>query len=129
MDRNKFIELYNAAPSTVDLEQCKKVVSDCLDRCYDLYPQYPRGHMNLISTCEECAEFTEALSKRERGRTTDNYEILEEIGDLFLSVLCMAEYFGIADEQMAKGINAKMKREADRFEEYKRQKQFKDHKE
>ena len=118
MDRQKFIEKFVTASDSLDQAYINETVSKCLDRCHDLYPEYERGHMNIMSTTEELAELTEAISQRVRKRVTDNYDILQEIGDVYLSILCIAEIFNISHEDIRKAINVKTDREAGRIKEH-----------
>lgn len=119
MDRQEFIQTFDEAPDELDMASIQCIVRGCLERCHDKYPQYELGHMNIISTAEELAECTTAISRRVRGRTQDNYEILEEMGDVFLSLMCIAQIFGISETEIKKAINAKAHREAMRIEKHK----------
>lgn len=119
MDKGEFIELFENAPDEIDTDYIKRVISACLDRCHIQYPMYERGHMNLMSTMEECGELIEAISRRKRGRTEDNYELLEEMGDVILSILCVAEVFGITYNEIIRAINAKAERDELRSEQQK----------
>ena len=69
MERMLFIKQFVAAKPGLDMEHIDMVISQCLDRCHDKFPEYPRGHMNLMTTMEEAAELVEAISRRMRGRT------------------------------------------------------------
>lgn len=91
------------------------VISQCLDRCHDKFPEYPRGHMNLMTTMEEAAELTESISRRMRGRTQDNYDILQEMADVIMAIWCVAQIYGISHESIEKAINVKIEQEKDRI--------------
>lgn len=118
MDRQEFIKKFTSASDSLNQTHIDETISKCLDRCHDLYPEYERGHMNVMSTMEELAELTEAISRRMRKRVTDNYDILQEIGDVYLSILCIAEIFNISHEDIRKAINVKTDREAGRIKQH-----------
>lgn len=118
MDGKEFIEKFCRASGELDMKRIGAIITGCVNRCDDKYPQYEHGHMNIVSTMEECAELIEAISRRMRGRTDDNFEVMEEIGDVILSILCVAEIFGISHMDIRKAINVKMDREAGRIEQH-----------
>ena len=70
--------------------------------------------MNLMTTMEEAAELTESISRRMRGRTQDNYNILQEMADVIIAIWCVAQIYGISHESIEKAINVKIEREKDR---------------
>lgn len=80
---------------------------------------FERGHMNLITTMEEAAELTEAISLRMRGRVTDNYGVLEEMADVIMAIWCVGQILGISHEDIQKAINVKIDREALRIRDHK----------
>lgn len=51
--------------------------------------------------CEECAELTNALMKKERGRATDD-EVLDEVADVIICMEQLALHFGVAKAVEAK---------------------------
>lgn len=110
MERDKFIEAFAVAPGKLSEERTDKIIEACIKRLNVLYPDFPEGHFNCTSAMEEMSELTVAISQRMRGRT-DNYGVLEEIGDVLLSILCIAKIFGITKEEICKAFNAKLERE------------------
>ncbi len=112
MERQEFIEKFNKAPDMFFPIWAERVIRDCVKRLDGLYPNMPHGHYNCTSAMEEMAEFTTAVSQRMRGRTQDNYDILQEIGDVYVSVMCIAEVFGISVEDINRAINVKLERES-----------------
>lgn len=115
MERMLFIKQFVAAKPGLDMEHIDMVISQCLDRCHDRFPEYPRGHMNLVAAIEETAEFAESVSRRMRGRTQDNYDILQEMADVIIAIWCVAQIYGISHESMEKAINVKIEQEKDRI--------------
>lgn len=75
-----------------------------------LYPDFPEGHFNCTSAMEELAELISVISQRMRGRA-DNYDILEEMADVILSILCVSKVYGITKEDICRAVNVKLKRE------------------
>lgn len=118
MERQKFIEQFEKADADFDLCTAGYIAERECDRCHDLFPQYERGHMNIITAMEECAELQTALSHRMRERTTDNYEVLEEAADVIFSILILAQVFGFTEEDIIKAVNVKLERTLDRIEQH-----------
>ncbi len=118
MDRQKFIEQFQKAQPGLDMDEIDKIINGCLDRCHDNFISYEWGHMNLVSAMEEMGELMQAISQRMRGRTNDNYDILQESADVITSIWCICQVFGITHEDLQKAINVKMEREAGRILEH-----------
>lgn len=74
--------------------------------------------MNLMTTMEEAAELVEAISRRMRGRTDDNYDILQEMADVIMAIWCVAQIYGISHESIEKAINVKIGQEVSRIEDH-----------
>lgn len=118
MDRQDFIEKFNTVSADIDMKHIDEIISGTLSRLHDKYQDLDK-HMLVISTMEESAEYTEALFQRMRGRVKDNYDILQEMGDVILGMLCISQIFGISNENIRKAINVKIEREAGRNELHK----------
>lgn len=119
MDRQEFIKLFEKASDNIDIDRINEVIFGCLDRYHDKYPQYERGHMNIMAAMEESAEFIEALSRRERGRTQDNYDILEEAADILIAIWCAGHKYGFSHKDIIKAVNVKIDREFERIRDHK----------
>lgn len=115
MDRGLFISRFAITKPGLDMSNIDNIISACLDRCHDKYPEYPRGHMNLVTTMEESAELVEAISQRMRGRTSDNYDILQEMADVIMAIWCVAQIYDISHEDIQKAINVKIGQEIERI--------------
>lgn len=118
MERMLFIKQFVAAKPGLDMEHIDMVISQCLDQCHDKFPEYPRGHMNLMTTMEEAAELTESISRRMRERTQDNYDILQKMADVIIAIWCIAQIYGISHESIEKAINVKIEQEVGRIEDH-----------
>lgn len=114
MGREKFIEKFDKAPIEVDKERLDKIVDACIRRNNIMHPEFGYGGMVTISLMEEMAEFTQALSMRMRGRTEDNYDIIQELADVFLYILCVCRVYNISAKDLKKAINVKIEREEKR---------------
>lgn len=119
MDKQEFITKFNGVEAVLDMEHVDEVITSCIDRVHDKYPQYERGCMNINSAMEEAAEFIQALSIRKRGRTKDNYNILEEAADVIMAIWCVGQIYGFSHEELLKAINVKIEREVERIEQHK----------
>lgn len=118
MERQKFINNFHTASDSLDMEYINKVIAGALDRFQDKFPQYERGHMNVITTMEETAELIEAISRRLRGRTDDNFDILQEMGDVIIAIWIVARIFGISHTDIKKAINVKIGQEVIRIRQH-----------
>lgn len=119
MDRQEFIEKMKTAsgdhfPLVVD-----RITDEAIKRWDAKYPQYEHGHMVSVVAMEELGECIQAISRRMRGRTKDNYEILEEMADVFIDLMCVSKIYGISRSEINKAINVKLEREDDRIELWK----------
>ena len=76
----------------------------------DLYtPLYAKGAAKQIQQfCEETAELTIAISHRERGKTTDNENLAEELADCLLMFDQMMHHFGVSQEDLDVALLAKL---------------------
>lgn len=114
MDRQKFIDQVQKAYSQWFSLQVDRAVKDCNERTAEMHPGQDKSTLLDMSLIEEMAELTEALSRKMRGRTTDNYDILQEMADVILDILCVAEDKGITKEDLIRAVNVKIGREAKR---------------
>ncbi len=116
MDRQKFIDDFLTTSPEVDPSYIENIVQGLLKRL-DLkpegqvkFPDFERGCKLMVSMMEESAELIEAISQRLRGRTDDNYSILEESADVVIDVLCALMLFGNSTEDLLKAIEVKCER-------------------
>ena len=116
--KTSFIKEFAAANEHLDMEQIDKVVSQCLDRYHDKYLEYPRGHMNMITAMEELGELAEAISRRIRGRVSDNYDILQEMADVIIAIWCIGENWSISHSDIRKAVNVKIGQEMNRIAQH-----------
>ena len=107
MDREKFISDLNTTEKNID----KTWIMDKLRKSIDsnLYDGNPRGHRNLIIVMEELAELSKEISKELRGKG-DQYNILEELADVQLSIYYVQEICGVNNDDLHKAMNVKMRR-------------------
>lgn len=116
MDRQQFIEQFSMASDIIDPEYTDHVVDVCIGLLSDNFPQqenlpdYRSASRVLMAVMEESAEFVEEVSKRMRGRTIDNYGIIEESADVILNTLCTCRLFGISGTDLKKAVNVKLVR-------------------
>lgn len=107
MDREKFISQLETTEKNID----KQWIIDVLKKSVDsnLKDGNPRGHRNLIIVMEELSELSKEVSKELRGKG-DNINILEELADVQLGIYYVQEICGIADDDLHKAMNIKMRR-------------------
>lgn len=115
MDKQKFIEGMNTASSDIDPDYVTTVVETTLKRIRVENEakafEYAQGNKLSIALMEEMGELVEAMAHRMRGRTNDDYDILEESADVILNVLCTCKLFGISTKDLQKAIMVKCKRQ------------------
>lgn len=107
MDREKFISQLPTTEKNIDKQWIMNVMKQSVDS--NLKDGNPRGHRNLIIVMEELSELSKEVSKELRGKG-DQYNILEELADVQLSIYYVQEVCGISDDGLHRAINIKMKR-------------------
>ena len=117
MERNKFIEMFEVAPSTLDMDRMWDIMKGCIRRNMGQNPDFRPGDLS-ICTMEECAELIQAISRRIRGRDKDNYGILEEAADVLIDIMSLVMIHDIPEEDIIKAVNVKLDREAERIREF-----------
>jgi len=64
---------------------------------------------------EECAELIQAISKKIRGISTDNYDILEELADVKICLDMIAGACDFTGHDIQRAIDVKIERERKRL--------------
>lgn len=117
MDRNKFIEEFHKASVRLDKDRAYDIMSNCIRRQREQYGD--KADVVLpVAIMEECAELSEAISHKIRGREEDNYELLQEMADVLIDILALGIINGISEEDMIQAINVKLDREAERIRQH-----------
>lgn len=114
MDKVKFVEGMQEAGKDFNLEYVDSVVDMCINRIKEKAEGSEACCQVAMALMEETGELAGALSHRVRGRTDDDYEILEEGADVVLDVLCACRLFGISAADLKKAIMVKCERETER---------------
>lgn len=63
-----------------------------------------------IMACEEAGEFIQAISKMERSENNETIKrnLIDEIGDMHITLVCIAKYYGIDTMDIEERINKKL---------------------
>lgn len=117
MDRNEFIKGFEKASSHFDMDRTMDIMKKCIRRQTTQNPDTHRQIVPIV-VMEECAELTEAVSRKIRGRDTDNYSLLEEMADVMIDILSLLLIYDISREDLVKAINVKLDREEGRIREW-----------
>lgn len=107
LDREKFISQLSTTEKNIDKQWIMDVMKHSVDS--NLHDGNPRGHRNLIIVMEELAELSKEISKELRGKG-DQYNILEELADVQLSIYYVQEVCGVNNDDLHKAMNIKMRR-------------------
>jgi len=107
LDREKFISQLPITEKNIDKQWIMSVMKQSVDS--NLHDGNPRGHRNLIIVMEELAELSKEISKELRGKG-DQYNILEELADVQLSIYYVQEVCGVNNDDLHKAMNIKMRR-------------------
>ncbi len=116
MDRDKFVQQVLAASSDFDAAYVSNVIVECINTIDDEFSEdtkdfdFEAGCKMAMLLNEECAELTEEIMHRFRGRTKDNYGILEESADMIINVLCVCMMVGIKPDDLLKAMMLKCRR-------------------
>lgn len=115
MDKEKFIKQMRTVATDIEPDYVNSIVEMTLDRVRnedeEKMAEFIHGAKLPMVLMEETGELVEAVSRRLRGRDTDDYSILEESADVILDVLCICKYFGISTEDLQKALMVKCKRQ------------------
>lgn len=73
--------------------------------------------LQSIVCMEECAELTQAISKKLRDPTSPNNHLAEEMADVIICLHLLRMMYGITDKAIRDWVEAKTLRQAKRMEE------------
>jgi NTP pyrophosphatase (non-canonical NTP hydrolase) len=107
LDKEKFVSELNIVNEKIDMNWILNVLKQSVDS--NLSDGNPRGHRSLIIVMEELSELSKEISKELRGKG-DSTNILEELADVQLGIYYVQEICRIANKDLNKAINVKMKR-------------------
>lgn len=107
LDREKFISQLPLTEKNIDKQWIMSVMKQSIDS--NLHDGNPRGHRNLIIVMEELSELSKEISKQLRDKG-DQYNILEELADVQLSIYYVQEICGVNNDDLHKAMNIKMRR-------------------
>ena len=114
MDIEKFKQRMNELPDNIDLpvEEIKRVSGRSLKRLGDIT-------ISVIAM-EEAAEYSQAVSKKLRGldNLNSDYNLIEEMADVILSMSSVMLAYGISEEEIKKAMKIKMDRQEKHNDEY-----------
>lgn len=104
----------NELPDNIDLpvEEIKRVSGRSLKRL---------GSTTIgVIAMEEAAEYSQAVSKKLRGldNLNSDYNLIEEMTDVILSMFSVMLAYGISEEEIKKAIKIKMDRAEKHNDEY-----------
>lgn len=118
MDRDKFIKEFGRASTQLNMDRARNIMKECVERQTAQNPQFSKEILPMV-VMEECAELTEAISRRIRGRDTDDYSLLEEMADVLIDILSLTIIYGIPEDDVIRAVNVKLNREAERIRQWK----------
>jgi len=114
LDKEKFISQLSITEKDIDKSWIMDVLRKSIDS--NLHDGNPRGHRNLIIVMEELSELSKEISKQLRDKG-DQYNILEELADVQLSIYYVQEICGVNNDDLHKAMNIKMRRLGEVLEE------------
>ena len=69
------------------------------------------GNRMPMMAIEELSELTQAISKCERhGIVAERKNLVDELGDVLISVMCIAKHYGIDESEIERRIEDKTKK-------------------
>lgn len=114
MDKEKFIQMIHTDRKDFNADYVDKVVDMTLERIEtdaESVKAFQAGSKLSLVLMEETSELVESISRRMRGRVSDNYDVLQECADVIIDVLCISKLFDISTADLQKAITAKCKRQ------------------
>lgn len=67
------------------------------------------GELYPLMACEEMAELEQAISKKERGNTKDNEDLINEMGDVIIAISILASRYQIPYKDIVSRVILKIK--------------------
>lgn len=117
MDRDKFIKEFGKASVHLDEDRACDIMLNCIRRQREKYGKLS-DTIIPVAVMEECAELSEAISHKIRGREEDDYELLQEMADVLIDILALAIMHDIPKDDVIKAVNVKLDREAERIRQH-----------
>lgn len=117
MDRDKFIKEFGKASDHLNEDRAYDIMLNCIRRQREKYGKLS-DTIIPVAVMEECAELSEAISHKIRGREEDNYELLQEMADVLIDILALAIIHDIPKDDVIKAVNVKLDREAERIRQH-----------
>ena len=108
MRRDEFVSAFNKANDTFNIQKANELLSKSI-AFYDNKSIPKSGDYDIIVAIEEMAELQKELSKWYRGKP-DLTALVEEIGDVLLSILYVQHICGISKKDIYKAMNVKLDR-------------------
>ena len=71
-----------------------------------------------VITMEELSELQKEVSKKTRYKSSDNYDLIQEMSDALICIGNLCQQYNINTDDLKKGINVKIKRINKKNKEY-----------
>ena len=117
MDRQEFAEKMKGASANIDSERMEEVMQAAMRRVNDENEMLPGQVLASMYLMEETGELLAAVNRYMRGRVTGS-DVLQEMADVMLDIIAMADTMGISMQEIVRAVNVKLDREAVRSAAY-----------
>lgn len=117
MDRQRFAEKMKTASDHVDAVRVEEVMRAAMRRLTDENEMLPGQVLASMYLMEETGELLAAVNRYMRGRVTGS-DVLQEMADVMLDIIAMADAMGISMREIVRAVNVKLDREAVRSAAY-----------
>lgn len=117
MDRQRFAEKMKTASDHMDAGRTEEVMRAAMRRVTDESEMLPGQVLASMYLMEETGELLAAVNRYMRGRVTGS-DVLQEMADVMLDIIAMADAMGISMREIVRAMNVKLDREAVRSAAY-----------
>lgn len=117
MDRQRFAEKMKMASDHMDAGRMEEVMRAAMRRATDESEMLPGQVLASMYLMEETGELLAAVNRYMRGRVTGS-DVLQEMADVMLDIIAMADTMGISMQEIVRAVNVKLDREAVRSAAY-----------
>lgn len=117
MDRQRFAEKMKTASDHMDARRMEEVMRAAMRRVTDESEMLPGQVLASMYLMEETGELLAAVNRYMRGRVTGS-DVLQEMADVMLDIIAMADAMGISMREIIRAVNVKLDREAVRSAAY-----------
>ena len=110
MDTKEFKKKFEKETAEFDELEFKRIIRQGIKRNGET--------LTNVITMEELSELQKEVSKKTRYKSSDNYDLIQEMSDALICIGNLCQQYNINTDDLKKGINVKIKRINKKNKEY-----------